>query len=137
VSKEHHLHLETLVNLGSLALLVVALFGNFSLETKHKIKERARQKLGYIGSELSGRCDEPLECAHWDHSRDNPGYDTASNGRLLTISEHLKDHELRAGRNGLNRKQNNQAIAALKSRVRAFRQQQQQESENQYAAVGD
>jgi hypothetical protein len=87
----------------------------FSYEVREQIKQRANYK-----SELSGRDDEPLECAHYNHDKHNPGYNDPDNGRLLLLSEHLQDHIDREGVNGLSSKENEWAIRTIESRLRDF-----------------
>lgn len=88
------------------ALAVVALGMAFSKQTRQKILERDGHK-----SVLSG-ATEKLHVAHIDHTR-NERYDDPSNGRTLTVYEHLQDHVNREGRNGLTKAQNDFAIVAL------------------------
>jgi hypothetical protein len=83
----------------------------FSWKSKQIIHQRDNNQ-----SVLSGETED-LECAHLDHSRENPLYDDPSNGRLLTTEEHLHDHINRSGRNGLSQTHNNWAIARLKERL--------------------
>lgn len=86
----------------------------FSWNTRKKIWRRD----GGQCQECDGvPCGGRLECAHYDHSRDNPLYDDPSNGRLLCVSKHLEDHELNEGQNGLTRDQNQWAISALITRL--------------------
>lgn len=79
----------------------------FSRQTRQKILERDGHR-----SVLSG-ATENLHVAHIDHSKSNPRYDDASNGRTLTVYEHLQDHVNREGRNGLTKAQNDWAITQL------------------------
>lgn len=101
----------------SLALISQILLGAFSLETRNAIRDRVRKKYGRLQSEKSGRSDEPLECAHINHNPKYRKYDDPSNGRLLTISEHLEDHLNRAGRNGLTPDENMWAIERIRERL--------------------
>jgi len=69
-----------------------------------------------------GRCVEcgstqHLQCAHYDHNRDNDWYNDPENGRLLCWKDHLKDHIDNAGQNGLLPHQNDYAIKMLKQRI--------------------
>jgi hypothetical protein len=57
-----------------------------------------------------------LQVAHIDHSKSNPRYNDPSNGRLLGTGEHMWDHILREGKNGLNKAQNDWAILQLWNR---------------------
>lgn len=107
--------------IGVVALGIAVELSNyaFSLQSRNKIRDRARSKLGYVGSEVSGvpEWEEHMEAAHIDHSRDNPDYDNPENGVLMTVAEHLVDHIEREGRNGLSRRHNLEAIQSLKQRV--------------------
>ena len=116
MGKEH----EVVLNLTSAAALGLLVFGAFSRATREKIWARSTKRFGTPKSEMSGRDDEPLECAHYDHDQSKPSYDTESNGRLLTLSEHLWDHINRAGRNGLTREENDWAIREIARRLRDF-----------------
>lgn len=60
---------------------------------------------------------EHLNCAHWDHNRDNPWYNDPENGRLLCVADHLRDHIERAGSNGLLPHHNEWAIQKLAERA--------------------
>lgn len=101
----------------SLTLLSQILLGAFSLATRNAIRDRVRKKYGRLQSEKSGKNDEPLECAHINHNPRFPKYDHPSNGRLLTLSEHLEDHRNRAGRNGLTPEENEWAIDHILKRL--------------------
>lgn len=92
-------------------LAMIALGMAFSLPVKRKIWQRDGGQ-----SVWSGRTDN-LEVAHIDHSKTNPNYDSESNGRLLTVDEHLQDHINREGRNGLPKHQNAWAVQQLKKRA--------------------
>lgn len=118
---------ETTLSLASLGLIATALFGGFSLQSRDAIRDRARKKFGRLCSEFSGRSDEPLQAAHWDHCKNNPKYDDPRNGRLLTLSEHLQDHIRRAGQNGLSKRDNDAAIASLRAQIRKFENQRSQD----------
>lgn len=89
----------------------------FSRNTKRLIVERAIEKYGRPASEISGRDDMPLQAAHIDHDRSNPHYDDPDNGVLMTIDEHLKDHILREGENGLTKAGNKMAIDLLSREI--------------------
>jgi len=125
--KELRISIESSLSVASLGLMVYALFGGFSLDTRNRIRDRAVKKFGRLCSEWSGRDDEPLQAAHWDHSKNSPRYDDPQNGRLLTLTEHLEDHIRRAGRNGLSKRDNDAAIASLKSQIKKFEKQRSQE----------
>lgn len=120
---KEHVSPELVLNLASLGILAIALLTGFSMETRNKIRDRARAKLGYLGSEKSGRRDEPLQCSHINHSKDFEGYDTPENGVLLTISEHLQEHIKTAGKNGLSKENNDHAIASLRQQIHIFYKQ--------------
>lgn len=69
-----------------------------------------------------GRCVEcgttqHLQCAHYDHNRDNPWYNDPDNGRLLCVKHHLEDHIDGAGSNGLLPHQNDYAIRTLQEKI--------------------
>lgn len=110
----------------SLVLIAQILLGGFSLETRTEIRERAKRRFGKLASEKSGRDDEPLECAHINHDPRLPSYDRPSNGRLLTLSEHLADHINREGRNGLSIEQNRWAIEEIRKRLAELVEEPQQ-----------
>jgi hypothetical protein len=112
------------IALGAVSAIALArlLWSSFSIDTKERIRNRARIKNnGQLASELSGRFDEPLECAHIDHNKKSYWYDHPRNGRLLTLSEHLNDHLTRKGRNGLTYDENEYAISELTKRLEAFK----------------
>lgn len=80
----------------------------FSRPVRRKIWERDGGKCVNCGS------TEHLNCAHIDHSRENPRYNHESNGRLLCQPDHyLIDHVNREGRNGLPIHQNQYAKRTL------------------------
>ena len=93
---------------------IAPFFLAFSLRARDLIRKRAGYK-----SEISGSKDF-LECGHKNHSRKYPGYDNPDNGVLMTIWEHLQDHTNRANdpNLGLNKEQNDWAIARLKERIK-------------------
>ncbi len=115
-------HVELILGGVSLALISQILLGAFSKRTRGVIYDRARKRFGRLASEKSGKYDEPLECAHINHDPNNPKYDDPSNGRLLTLSEHLADHENRAGRNGLLPKENDWAIQEQRRKLKTFKE---------------
>jgi hypothetical protein len=80
----------------------------FSLPVRRKIWQRDGGKSVWSGE------TENLQVAHIDHSKTNPNYDSETNGRLLTVQEHIVDHVNREGRNGLPVHQNQWAIKRLK-----------------------
>lgn len=76
--------------------------------------------------ERDGSCqwDDPytmhegrLEAAHYDHSRSNPDYNNAKNGRLLCTAHHIEDHIEREGQNGLPEYQNQWSIGMMLKRL--------------------
>lgn len=89
----------------------------FSSRSRYEIKDRAIERLGFLGSEISGRTDMPLQCAHISHKR-GPRYNNPSNGYYCTVDEHLIDHILRVGENGLTRSGNYAAIHLLTKQIR-------------------
>lgn len=132
------LRLGELSNLASLGILVVALLGGFSRHTREKIYDRARKKNGgRLASEISGRDDEPLQCAHINHDKSHPDYDKPIMGILVTLSEHLYDPKVGHipaskkqvqpnGRlpNGLTKRDNEWAIGSLRSQIKRHRANQ-------------
>lgn len=104
--------LQLLADNPEIATLAMVAFGMaFSMPIKRKIWQRDGGQ-----SVWSGRTDN-LQVAHIDHSKANPNYNSESNGRLLTVDEHLKDHVNREGRNGLPVHQNQWAIKRLKEKA--------------------
>lgn len=113
--------------IGALALGVALELSRyaFSSRTKDEIKKRARETHnGKLLSELSHTNGVPMECAHIDHSKSNPDYDTPQNGVYVTIYEHLNDHINREGQNGLPVYYNKLAIKALQERIEIWEQTQ-------------
>lgn len=108
---------EIALGIGAGLLIFESLTWSFSQFSRYSIKDRARRTQGRLVSELSGRWDMPLECAHFDHNKLNPEYDHPSNGVLMTVDEHLLDHINRAGENGLTKDENDWAIKQLMIRV--------------------
>ena len=109
--------------IGALALGVALELSRyaFSSRTKDEIKKRARETHnGKLLSELSHTNGVPMECAHIDHSKSNPDYDTPQNGVYVTIYEHLQDHINREGQNGLSVHANKLAIEALQERIQIW-----------------
>lgn len=84
--------------------------GAFSWKSREIIKKRD-QVCKMCGS------TEHLEAAHISHDKRKPNYDDPSNGRLLCTEDHLKDHILRHGRNGLTKVANEKAIELIKQRL--------------------
>ena len=104
--------LQVFVENPEIVTMAMIAFGmGFSLPVKRKIWQRDGGQ-----SVWSGRTDN-LEVAHIDHSKTNVNYDSESNGRLLTVDEHLQDHINREGRNGLPKYQNDWAVKQLKKRA--------------------
>jgi len=91
---------------------------NFAFNSRGKadIYERSRLRFGYYASEISGRHDLPFQAAHINHKR-GKHYNQPSNGILVTVDEHLIDHILREGENGLTRAGNYAAIQLLTNQV--------------------
>src|SRR5690606_27956765 len=77
------------------------------------MRERAYNRFGKVCSEISGRDDSPLHAAHLNHKRKTGYYNSPENGFLATVEEHLIDHILREGENGLTRSANYSAINSL------------------------
>lgn len=92
------------------AIGIVSLFA-FSQPVRREIFKRDHGQSVWSGE------TENLEAAHINHDKSDPRYDTSSNGRLLTVAEHLQDHINTAGHNGLPEHQNNWAIEQLKKRA--------------------
>ena len=89
----------------------------FSKSTRVKMYERAVWHLGQQASEMTGMSGEPLSCCHIIHSRSYRFYDHPSNGFVAQLSEHLIDHILREGSNGLCKKANDWAIDRLTNQI--------------------
>lgn len=87
--------------------------GAFTRPVRQQIIERDGGKCVICGS------TSHLEAAHIDHNKANPRYNDTSNGRVLCVDDHLKDHVNRHGRNGLPKSQNEWAIKRLLERVTA------------------
>lgn len=98
----------------SLALIATAELSRwaFSQRTRHVIYDRAKGV-----SEISGKNTEPMQCAHLDHTHGTNYYNSPDNGLLLTLREHLMDHIIRGGRNGLAMEANEWAIGTLYQQV--------------------
>lgn len=84
--------IQTYIEAG-LGLFFIALA--FSLGVRKAIKSRDRYR-----SVWSGKRDN-LECAHINHDKSRPEYDTEGNGRTLDRKEHYIDHFNRHGTEGL------------------------------------
>ena len=84
----------------------------FTKKIRMVIKARAGNK-----SEVSGVKYEPLQAAHINHKRKTGYYNCPTNGVLMTVAEHLMDHVLREGENGLTKAQNFYAISSLSRQV--------------------
>lgn len=61
----------------------------FRHDVRRQIRKRAANK-----SEISGRDDLPLECAHTNHDKKSPDYNCSDNGQLLTVAEHFYQHQM-------------------------------------------
>lgn len=83
----------------------------FSKKTRGIIYQRDHGKSVISGSDVN------IEAAHISHDKKLPNYDSPSNGRLLTAVEHLVDHKVRAGRNGLAENHNNWAIKMIQKKL--------------------
>lgn len=84
----------------------------FSHCTRQKILERDGFRCIVCGA------TDHLEAAHINHTR-NKDYDEPKNGRTLCTKDHLQDHIDRAGRNGLSRQYNQNAIESIRARLEA------------------
>lgn len=85
----------------------------FHQQAKETMRERAYVRFGKVCSEISGRDDQSLHAAHINHKRNTGYYNSPNNGFYCTITEHLIDHILREGENGLNKSGNYEAINSL------------------------
>jgi len=89
-----------------------------------EIRNQIRSNAGHV-SEISGRSDRPLQCAHIFHDKTNPDYNSPDNGILLTDEEHFCHHWVnRHSPNliGLTKDENNQSIAGLWGNIVKFDQ---------------
>lgn len=87
----------------------------FSKRSREEIKRRANYKPEIVGVEiLTG---ELMQCAHVSHKRKTGYYNCPSNGFYASVSDHLVDHILREGQNGLTRTQNYYAILGLTQQI--------------------
>lgn len=89
----------------------------FTGEGIAEIKKRSKGR-----SELSGRTDRPLECSHFDHTR-NERYNLPENGIRLTVIEHLAYHLFfrdNASKIGLSEWGNDRAIDLCMQRATVF-----------------
>lgn len=82
------------LSLASLAVLSQALFGAFSYSTRKEIRQRDKVC-------IKTKKNERLECAHINHNKGSKKYDDPSNGRLLHVTEHYKDHWNRHATRGI------------------------------------
>lgn len=89
----------------------------FSFKIRKKIYER-----DHVCTICGGT--NHLEAAHIDHNKSNPRYDDESNGRLLCLPDHIKDHINREGRNGLTVAQNRWAINIMLEKLKGKSNQQ-------------
>ena len=83
----------------------------FSRNVREKILHRDGCKCVQCGA------TEELQAAHIDHNKANPRYNDPSNGRTLCLDDHLTDHILRHGRNGLTKEGNLWAIDMLRRKI--------------------
>lgn len=105
--KEHGEYWMPIAGIGLLAISFLA----FSKKSREAIHKRDKGKSVLSGTSIN------LSAAHIDHNKKSKLYDHPSNGRLLSLFEHLLDHINRAGRNGLNQNQNNYAIRKIKEKM--------------------
>lgn len=77
--------------LGAVGFLA---FGAFSRDVAKAIKKRD-------GKDVWTGESGPLEAAHINHDRSSPNYNSPSNGRSLTPTNHYIDHTIRDGTPGL------------------------------------
>lgn len=106
-----------LINAG---IMAVPIGMAFTSKVKNFIKARAKNK-----SELSFSNEEPLEAAHFNHTRDEDYLDPG-NGILVTSTEHLAQHLIYRGNAqaiGLSEEANEWAISQLFDRVFSFHRQ--------------
>ncbi len=89
--------LELAMSGASLGLIVFAATGAFSQRTLGELRDRAKRKHGCVASEESGKrsLGIPLDGSHNNHyeGQHHPDYNQPRNGRLLTIYEHLREHQ--------------------------------------------
>jgi hypothetical protein len=109
---------EKVMRAGTNIAIITALVGlastAFTIDVRKLIWARDEAKC----QECDGKsCTSSLECAHYDHDRNNPDYNHPDNGRLLCSGAHLNDHVDNAGDNGLSRNQNNWAIEQIRKRI--------------------
>lgn len=83
----------------------------FSWKSRQIIRQRDGNQCVDCGS--TGE----VECAHFNHDKTKPNYDDPSNGRVLCVEDHLKDHINRHGSNGLSTRANEWAINMIKTRL--------------------
>ncbi len=106
---------ERFIDLALSAATLIALY-------KLSVSAFSRKSRRIIWERDGGVCQESgvdskhqnLHAAHWNHSRDYPGYNDPENGRLLTTYEHYKDHYYRDLESiGLSENQNRWALNSL------------------------
>lgn len=107
---ERKRYVEVAMSIGALVVLSQAMLGAFSLKSKKEIWNRDGGQSAESGDQGN------LECAHYDHSRENPLYNDPSNGRLLTRREHYLDHFYRRD-NGLSQQANEWAVKMIWDRL--------------------
>lgn len=102
--------IKTSVDLSPLAIPLLLAFSR-------KVRKQIIARDGYacVTCGSTSGCN----CAHIDHSKDNPRYDDASNGRVLCDGHHYLDHLNRHDSTnlGLNAAQNRWALASLWARL--------------------
>lgn len=99
------------VFLSLLAISAPVIAMAFSEAVRKKIGDRDGWK-----SVKSGRTAH-LEATHINHDKRRKGYDSPSNGRMLTVDEHYMDHYNRHGRNGLTLRGNLWALRRIWRRL--------------------
>lgn len=98
-----------------------AIIGGIFLLSQFAFSKKTRKEIikrdGYA-CVLCGSTDG-CNCAHIDHSRDNPRYDDPSDGRVLCDEHHYLDHYNRHGSPnlGLNEAQNRWSLASIWARL--------------------
>jgi len=88
---------EIMISGGSLTVLMFLATGAFSVNKIRAMRDRSKRVNGVVASEKSGRrsLGIPLDGAHFDHyeGQHHPNYNKLNNGQLLTIYEHLQQHQ--------------------------------------------
>jgi hypothetical protein len=88
---------EIMLGSGSLAILMLLSAGSFSKITLEGMRKRSKKRNGLVTSEKTGKrsLGLPLDGAHYNHyeGQHHPHYNDLDNGQLLTIYEHLQQHQ--------------------------------------------